>query len=136
MSSASLTPYLYFGGDCRTAMNFYQGVFGGELSVTTFSDLDSSAPGSLKDKVMHATLVTDQFLLMASDDPEGKTNGLGNVRMILHGTDQALLAGWFNRLAADGSVIQALEKQLWGDTYGELTDRFGMRWMFNLAAGS
>lgn len=31
-------------------------------------------------------------------------------------------------------ITQALEKQVWGDFYGELVDPWGVAWMFNIAA--
>ena len=30
-----------------------------------------------------------------------------------------------------GTVQEPLKQQFWGDTYGELTDRFGMNWLLN-----
>lgn len=36
MKTVNLNAYLYFNGDCREAMEFYQGIFGGELEVITF----------------------------------------------------------------------------------------------------
>jgi uncharacterized glyoxalase superfamily protein PhnB len=39
-----------------------------------------------------------------------------------------------NQALADsdgGSVTLPYEKQLWGDTFGMLTDRFGVKWMVN-----
>jgi PhnB protein len=36
------------------------------------------------------------------------------------------------KLLADGGVIeQDLQEMFWGDLYGSLTDKFGVRWMFN-----
>lgn len=133
MPSTFLTPYLYFSGECREAMAFYQQVFGGELSVLTFGAADPSAPESLKDKVMHANIMDGPIKLMACDDPEGKTHGLGNIRLTLHGKDRTELEAWYDQLSAEGTIIHALQQQMWGDVYGEVTDRFGIRWMFNIA---
>ena len=36
---AILNPYLNFDGNAREAIEFYQGVFGGELNVMTFGDM-------------------------------------------------------------------------------------------------
>ena len=34
--ASSLNPYISFAGTARAAMEFYQGVFGGELATNTF----------------------------------------------------------------------------------------------------
>jgi len=44
------------------------------------------------------------------------------------------LEGDINALAADGSVGMQLEKQVWGDMYGVLKDKYGIEWMFNVSA--
>lgn len=45
------------------------------------------------------------------------------------------MAGFYERFVDRGSEItQALEKQVWGDFYGELVDPWGVAWMFNIAA--
>src|SRR5690606_25257783 len=119
MKEAFLTPYLYFGRNCREAMNAYQDILGGELTVMTFGEIDPNSPDYLRDQVMHASIVEGPIELMACDDTEGKTYGLGNVRLALHGSDQSTLAGWFEQLSDGGSVIHELEPQMWGDTYGE-----------------
>lgn len=136
MQSTFLTPYLYFGGNCREAMSFYQDIFGGDLTVMTFGDTDPGAPEHLKDQVMHANIMEGPIELMACDDPEGKSYSLGNVRLTLHGTDEARLTEWFNELAEGGTTLHAPERQVWGDVYGELTDRFGVRWMLNISPES
>ena len=55
--TSHLNPYLQFDGNARTAMEFYQSVLGGELTISTFGDL-GSPDEAVKDKVMHAQLVT------------------------------------------------------------------------------
>ncbi|MFZ8310525.1 VOC family protein, partial [Staphylococcus aureus] len=45
------------------------------------------------------------------------------------------VAGFYDRFVEQGSeVVQALEKPVWGDFYGELVDPWGVAWMFNIAA--
>ena len=45
------------------------------------------------------------------------------------------VAGFYERFVERGSeVVQPLEKQVWGDFYGELVDPWGVAWMFNIAA--
>lgn len=133
-----LNPYLTFAGTCREAMEFYQSVFGGELSVMTFGQM--GAEGVAADGVMHAHLLTDLgFTLMASDTPPGDEGAAerpnGAVSCSLSGDDTEALTGYWEQLSADGQVQMPLEKQMWGDTFGMCVDRFGTPWMVNIAGG-
>jgi PhnB protein len=37
----------------------------------------------------------------------------------------------FNTLAEGGTVEMPLQEMFWGGYFGSLSDRFGIRWMFN-----
>jgi PhnB protein len=129
-----LNPYITFGEDAREAMTFYQQVLGGTLELHTFGEYGASdAP--FADLVMHALLETEDGLtLMASDGPPGMDRTVGNnITISLSGDDDALLRERFAKLAEGGSVDIPLEKQMWGDVFGQLTDRFGIGWLVNIA---
>jgi PhnB protein len=40
----------------------------------------------------------------------------------------------FAALAAGGAVEMPLQEMFWGGYFGSLTDRFGIRWMFNCSS--
>ena len=64
--------YLNFDGNCRDALEFYRSVFGGEyMMITTFGEGpdDIGIADSDKDKIMHATLMIGDGVIMASDTP-------------------------------------------------------------------
>jgi PhnB protein len=132
--SASLVPYLNFPGNAREAMTFYQSVFGGKLDVTTFGEFGME--GAPADGTMHSFLDADGFQLAASDAMPGAEDTWGGTRVYLcfMGDDLDKLTGWFNALAAGGSVGMPLEKQAWGDTYGIVKDKYGLEWMVNISA--
>ena len=132
----ALNPYLNFRGNAREAMEFYRDVFGGELRVATFADYHSSADPSEDGLVMHSELHgPDGVHLMGSDAPKRIKMQVGdNFALSLGGEDEALLRGWFDRLAEGGTVLQPLQASAWGDTFGMLTDRFGVRWLVNIGA--
>ncbi len=134
--SLSLVPYLNFPpGVTREAMTYYQGIFGGELTINTFSEFGME--GMPADGTMHSQLVTGQFTLMASDAMPGADATWGGTRVYLSfmGDEVELMQGWFAALAADGRVGMPLEKQVWGDLYGLAMDKFGLEWMFNISGG-
>ena len=131
--TANLSSYVSFRDSAREAMDFYQSVLGGEVTRTTFGEMGMTENVDL---VMHSDLTTpDGFILMAADTPPGMEFTPGtSVNLIMHGTDHDKLSGYFQGLAEGGSVDTPLEKQMWGDTYGHLVDRFGVGWMFNISA--
>ena len=133
---ARLNPYLNFNGNAREAITFYQEVLGGDVTISTFGEFGAEGEGS--DGVMHAQLETpDGFTLMAADTPPGMgevTPG-SNFAVSLSG-DDAALRGYFQGLAEGGTVDMPLEKQMWGDEFGMLTDKFGISWMVNVGTGS
>lgn len=134
--SAQLNAYLNFDSTSREAMEFYRSVLGGTLDVMTFGDY--GAQGESAGLVMHAQLVTDDgFVLMASDRmPEmGAVVRGDHAQLCLSGDDVDRLHRWWEGLAEGGEVGTPLAEQMWGDEYGDLTDRFGQRWLFNIARG-
>jgi PhnB protein len=126
--------YISFRDNAREAMEFYRSVFGGELMLQTFSEFGVSEDPSEADKVMHAQLESDGVLIMGADTPNSMPYEFGtNISMALFGDDKAQLSGWFDHLSEGGTVDEPLVEAPWGDTFGQLTDRFGIRWMVNIA---
>jgi PhnB protein len=131
--ASRLNPYLTFAGNAKEAMEFYEGVFGGTLAVDTFGDYGEEDP-EVAGGVSHARLDTERgFTLMASDAPRGMELQAGNtVAISLSGDDADVLRSYWQGLSAGGDIEMPLEKQVWGDTFGMCTDRFGLRWMENI----
>jgi PhnB protein len=133
--SVTLNPYLSFRDNAREAMEFYQTVFGGDLTVSTFRDFHMTEDESELDKLMHAQLnAPEGIVLMGADTPNSMeyTPG-GSITVSLSGDDEAALRGYWDRLSQGATVVQPLEKAPWGDSFGMLTDRFGTGWMVNIA---
>jgi len=51
----------------------------------------------------------------------------------LSGDDEASLKGYWDKLSAGATITMPLEKAPWGDSFGMLTDKFGVSWMVNIA---
>lgn len=127
----SMSPYIVFNGEAREALTFYQSVFGGDLHTTTFSEF--GGPAGSEQEIMHGQLTTSSFVLMASDNPD-KTSprGPGNVTICLWGDDVDTGRAWFAALAEGAQVNMDFAEQIWGDWYGDVTDRFGVSWGINV----
>jgi len=135
MENVICNAYLFFDGNCREAMKFYQSVFGGTLNMQTYGEMDKSCPDAMKDSIMHARLSGGDILLMASDDPGAtRTLGTGKIHLALGGSDEKKLRSIFEALSAGGKIGVPLEKQMWGDIYGDLRDKYDIQWMVNISA--
>jgi len=135
----NLNPYLNFRGTARDAMTFYQSVFGGDLTVSSFADFGMPVGEGEEGLVMHSQLSTPAgFLLMGADVPSHMeyTKGANDGNVSLSGDDEAALGGYFARLSDGGNVTQPLEKAPWGDSFGMLTDRFGVGWLINISGSA
>jgi len=131
----SLSPYLNLNGNAAEAMRFYQSVLGGDLTIQTFGDAGVAQSDNEKNLTLHAALTSNGITLYASDGrPDTKVIFGDNVHLSLQGNDTEKLTGYFNGLAAGGNVDMPLAKQFWGDTFGMLTDKFGVHWMVNISA--
>jgi PhnB protein len=132
-----LNPYLTFDGNAREAMEHYRDVFGGTLTLSTFGEY-GAADGVVADQIMHAQLETDTgFTLMASDKAPGTSYDPGDaIAISLSGDDVEELHRYWDRLSESGTVTMPLEKQMWGDEFGQCNDRFGVPWLVNIASPS
>ena len=129
-----LNPYLNFRGQAREALEFYQQVLGGELTLSTFGEFGAVADPSEKDQIMHGQLDSPSGLtLMSSDTPASMALSVGdNISVSLSGDDEAELRGYWDKLVVGAKQTMGLEKAPWGDTFGMLTDKFGISWLVNI----
>jgi PhnB protein len=132
--ASQLNPYLSFNGNARQALEFYAGVFGGNLTLSTFGDL--GAPDSPDaDRIMHGMLVTERgYTIMGADvTVDMPYQPIAGVSVSLSGDDGDALREYWEKLSAGGTVTMPLEKQVWGDEFGMCMDEFGVPWMVNIA---
>ena len=129
-----LEAYLFFPGNTEEAMNFYQGIFGGDLAVTRRGDVDPSASESEKGLVINATLENPAFTLRASDRADATSDVQTRIELTINGSEEDDLRKIFDALSDGGTVKAQLEKMFWGDIFGALIDRFGIGWQVNVSA--
>ena len=138
--SIQLNPYLSFRDNTKEVMEFYQWVFGGELTISTFAEFHASDDPGEQDKIMHSMLTTDGGLvLMASDTPNRMDYTPGNnFSMSLSGeqADEGELRGYWDKLSAGGTVTMPLGPAPWGDTFGMCSDKFGVNWLVNITGAA
>ncbi len=134
MTGTTITPYLFFGGRCEEALEFYRKALGAEVEMMMrFNESPTPPPpgkvqAGFEEKIMHVSFRVLGVPLMASDgcDDSAKFDGL---RLALAVTNETDARRAFEALADGGSVDMPLSKTFWSPCYGMVTDRFGLGWM-------
>ena len=130
---SQLDSYLFFDGTCAEAMRFYERTLGGKLeAMMTHAQAPEAAktpPGSA-DRILHARLVIDGHVLMASDSMPGQPyGGMKGFSLSLGYPTVAEAKKAFGALSEGGKVVMPLDKTFWAEAFGMLVDRFGTPWM-------
>ena len=139
MNSTIVQSYLFFGGRCDEALEFYRTALGAQVDflMCCKESPEPLPPGRLppgfEDKVMHATFRIGESTLMASDGCEEGPKFAG-FSLSLAVPTQAEADRAFAALAAGGQVQMPLTKTFWSPCFGMLTDRFGIGWMISIVA--
>ncbi|MDP3952376.1 VOC family protein [Microbacterium sp.] len=125
---SGLVPYLFFPGNAREALTFYNDVFGGELSLFTYEQFSrADGPG---DAIAHGMVSGSVQLFGADAGPDQDAVHIVGATFSLLGTaEPAVLHRWFDRLSEGGTNVDPLQKRPWGDFDGQVTDRHGIRWL-------
>ena len=134
MATTTITPYLFFGGRCEEALEFYRRAIGAQVDrVMKFNDSpEPPPPGVLapgfENKVMHASFRVGGSTVMASDGCHEGTKFEG-FSLSLTVPTEAEADRAFSALAEGGEVKMPLAKTFWSPRFGMVTDRFGIGWM-------
>jgi PhnB protein len=109
------------------------------LTASTFKEFGMPVDADEENLIMHSQLVTPDLTLMGADTPKQMPladNPNGSVSLSGGVEDEAQLRGFWDGLAAGGTVTVPLEKAPWGDYFGMLVDKFGVNWLVNIAGSS
>lgn len=148
--SITTTTHLNFRGTARAALEFYGGVFGGEVSVATYGDvgMPKDAPGA--DKVVFGSVSSPNgFRIMAYDVPgvadPGPAGPAGSTRrengatitdrpffVSVRGASLEEVAAYWERLGDGAEIVEPLAASAWSPGFGMLADRFGVTWVLDV----
>lgn len=132
----AVTPHLNFRGSARDALEFYRSVFGGDLAIISYADMGTSDADTADLVVWGQVSAENGFRIMAYDVyphlpwDQGHDPFFVSVR----GTDAAELTRYWEKLSDGATVRQPLGASSWAPLYGQLTDRFGVTWVLDIAA--
>ena len=139
MNKTIVQPYLFFGGRCDEALEFYRTTLGAQVDflMRYQESPEPLPPGRIppgfENKVMHATFRIGGTTLMASDGCEEGQSFTG-FSLSLAVPTEAEANRVFAALAAGGQVKMPQTKTFSSPCFGMLTDRFGIGWMVSVVA--
>lgn len=132
MAQVSIQPYVFFDGDCAQALDFYGAALGAATTRMTYAESPMELPPEQAKRIMHATVTVEGATFMAADGMPGAAVETGMRTQVSINTDSPEVGRkYFEALSAGGAITMPYEKQFWGDHFGCLTDRFGVKWMVN-----
>lgn len=134
--------YLNFKNNTEEAFNFYKAVFKTEFNggIHRFGEIPAQAgmppiSDRIKNLVMHIELpILGGHILMGTDAPEEMGFQLiqgNNFHISLHPDSREEADELYTNLSAGGNADMPMSDAFWGDYYGSLTDKFGIKWMVN-----
>jgi len=132
MNNTLVQPYLFFGGRCEEALEFYRTALGAHVDfLMHYKESPEPLPPGFENKVMHATLRIGGTTLAASDGCEEGPRFAG-FSLALAVPTEAEAKRAFAALADGGQVKMPLTRTFWSPCFGMLTDRFGLGWMVSV----
>lgn len=120
--------YISFPGTAREALSFYRDVFGGNLSLHSYKD--HGRTDGPQNAVAHGVL--DGVVALAGSDAatgEQPVRVEGLMLSLLGTAEPLILHEWFDKLCVDGTSIDPLVQRPWDGSDGQVTDRYGLRWL-------
>ena len=131
-----LSTYLYFSGNCKEALEFYEKVAGGKLLFSMpfgGSPAEGMMPPGWKDKILHASMELGGQVIMASDSPQHQHEKMGGFSVSLEAETVDEAKQVFAALTEGGAVTMAIAPTFWSPMFGMGKDRFGTPWMVSAA---
>lgn len=131
--SKLVQPYLFFGGRCEEAVEFYRTAIGAEVEMLMrYKESPEAPPPGMvpegwDEKVMHTSFRVGETTVMASDGCE--TSKFEGFSLSLTVPDEGAADRAFAALSEGGTVTMPLGPTFWSPKFGMLTDRFGLGWM-------
>ncbi len=137
MSQTLVEPYLFFGGRCEEALEFYKQAIGAEVEMLLrFKESpeqppEGSVPPDFDDKIMHTSFRVGTARIMASDGCGEATGFAGfSLSLAFRTTDEVDRA--FAGLSEGGEITMPLGATFWSPRFGMVTDKFGVGWMVTI----
>jgi PhnB protein len=125
----AVVPYLTFTDEAQQALDTYVEAFGAEvLGLTRFSEAGIPVPPGTENRIIQVVLSFAGGTVRMSDSFGDGTLGNGDRTAVAVEAPEDAIRRAFDLLAADGTVVNALQETFFSPAYGSVVDRFGVRW--------
>lgn len=134
-------PYLFFEGRCEEALEFYKKAIGAEVTMLMRNKDNPEAdsvkmqlPPGTENKVMHCEFKVGETTLMGSDGfcRGAEASKFQGFSLSLAVADAPAARRVFEALGRDGGKVDMpLEKTFFSESFGMVTDKFGIGWLVN-----
>ena len=134
-------PYLFFEGRCEEALEFYKKAVGAQVTMlmrnSDSPDTEAAKmklPPGTENKVMHCEFKIGETTLMGSDGfcRESEVGQFKGFSLSIAVADAAAARKVFAALSSDGGKVDMpLEKTFFSESFGMVTDKFGIGWLVN-----
>lgn len=141
---ATVSTYLNFTNSTEAAFNFYAAVFGTEITeIMRHGDVpphEGQVELSDADKqlIMNVVLpILGGHILMGTDVPDSMGMSVvpgNNIQITLHPDSRGEADKLHAALSEGGTPGTPMMEMFWGDYYGDLVDKFGIRWLINTSS--
>jgi PhnB protein len=128
-------PYLYFGGRCEEALEFYKSKLGAEVqTLMRFNESPEPCPEGMippgfQSKVMHSSFRVGDSILMASDGTSAAPTKFEGITLSLSVATVEEAERLFAALGDGGKVHMPMMKTFFSPRFGMVADRFGVSWI-------
>lgn len=124
----NLVPYIIYNGNCKSALEFYANILGGEITkMQQYRDAPIDAPETAFSRIFDGEMVAGQLLIKGSDSYPGQEVAIGkNISLFLSFSDREHQIDVYSKLIVGGEVEFELNDQ---SSFAMVTDKFGISWM-------
>lgn len=133
-----IQPYLFFGGRCEEAIEFYRRALGAEVVMLMRMHESPEPhpagilPAGSENKIMHSCVRIGEAMFMAADGCCSGATNFSGFSLSLTLADEDAVDRAFAALALGGEVRMPLGKTFWSPRFGMVEDKFGVEWMLSV----
>jgi len=124
-----ITPEVYVK-DCKSALEYYKEIFGGEIKNIQMADGKEMFKG-FEGKVIHAELHINADCVIYFVDIFEEKKYLPNINLVLELESEEEINRVYKALMRNGSVKFELQKTFWGAFHAVVTDFYENTWGLN-----
>jgi len=128
-------PHLNFDGDARAALEHYATAFDTEVVAMTYGQMGASDDPAWAERIVWGQVVSSSGVRVMAFDvwPHQQFDrGSDAFYVYLSGDDADELTRIWRGLADGADIRQPLGASAWSPLAGQLQDRFGVIWQFDL----